>query len=317
MRFLDKIFASDNTGRATDTVPGIDELIMKNPANPNNYIRKGDLFQKEGRYKEAVEAYHLAASLLEKSGFFKKALILYKIILRIDNNDEKAAFNINKLLSEFQSLDTTNVSSYTAGEPPSPQQPDFMPAGMPADKPIADPGETYENTACKGSLIEEPPPENKKAVVATDTAEDVSGISDNDFFRTFTGEELQEIFHRAKVSHYNGNDLVVAEGETGDSLYVIKNGAAKVISNLLNRNIQLATLTRGDVFGEVAFLTGRPRTASVIASGLLALYEIDRRLIEDMIEQRPEIMDYLNEVYHLRVKETIQKVRNECSSKKS
>lgn len=312
MGLFDKMF----TDKSADAAPDIDELIKKNPSNPNNYIKKGDLFQKEGRYKEAAEAYHKAATLLEKDGFFKKALIIYKIIIRIDNNDEKAVAHVNKLVSEIQSLDTARVSLYTVQEAPEPKQPDIMPEEKTGDKPIADPGGAYEETASADAPTAKTPPVHEKAAASHDIDEDVSGISDNDFFKSFTGDELQEIFHKAKVSHYNENDMVVAEGNPGDSIYVIKNGSARVVSRILDKDIELALLTRGDVFGEVAFLTGRPRTASVIANGQLTMYEMDRQLIEDMVEQRPEIMDYLNEVYHLRVRETIKKVKNGRLSKK-
>lgn len=315
MGLFDKMF----TDKSADAAPDIEELIKKNPSNPNNYIKKGDQLQKEGRYKEAAEAYHKAATLLERDGFFKKALIIYKIIIRIDNNDEKAVAHINKLISEIQSLDTARVSLYTVQEAPEPEQPDIMPEEKAEGKIIADLGEAYESTACAGAPIEATPPVYEKAAASPDPdiEEDVSGISDNDFFKSFTGEELQEIFHRAKVSHYAEGEMVVAEGNPGDSIYGIKDGSARVVSRILDKDIELALLTRGDVFGEVAFLTGRPRTASIIADGPLTMYEMDRQLIENMIEQRPEIMDYLNEVYHLRVKETIKKIRNGRLSKKS
>lgn len=312
MGLFDKMF----TDKSADATPDIGELIRKNPSNPNNYIKKGDLLQKEGRYKEAAEAYHKAASLLEKEGFLKKALIIYKIIIRIDSNDEKAAEHLNKIISEIQSLDTARVSLHVVPEAPEPEAPDLMAEAKAESKPLADLGETYAGAAYAGSTIEGTPPVYEKEAAAPDIEEDVSGISDNDFFKSFTREELQDIFHKAKVCRYAENEMVVAEGNPGDSIYVIKNGSARVVSRILDKDIELALLRRGDVFGEVAFLTGRPRTASVIAYGPLTMYEMDRPLIKSMIEQRPEIMDYLNEVYHLRVKETIKKVRDGRLSKK-
>lgn len=313
MGLFDKMF----TDKSADAAPAIDELIKKNPSNHNNYIKKGDLLQKEGRFKEAAEAYHKAASLLEKDGFFKKALIVYKIIIRIDNDDKKAVTHINKILEEIQSIETTRGSSYVVMEEMEIEQPDALLEEKPEEETAEGPEATNENTAGTDSTGKATPPEYEKEAAVPDIEEDVSGISDNDFFKSFTGEELQDIFHKAKVCHYAENEMVVAEGNPGDSIYVIKNGSARVVSRILDKDIELALLTRGDVFGEVAFLTGRPRTASVIAYGPLTMYEMDRPLIKSMIEQRPEIMDYLNEVYHLRVKETIKKVRNGRISKKS
>ncbi len=64
----------------------------------------------------------------------------------------------------------------------------------------------------------------------------------------------------------------------------------------------------GDLFGEVAFLTGRPRTASVIAGGTLKVYEIGRMDIERIIESDPMVLSRLGEFFERRVKDTIKKV---------
>jgi len=71
-----------------------------------------------------------------------------------------------------------------------------------------------------------------------------------------------------------------------------------------------ALLGDGDIFGEVGFLTGRPGTASVIADGLLEVYEINRREIEKLIESTPDIMAEIEDLYETRVRDTIRQIKS-------
>lgn len=309
-KLFEKIFTAMKSDRMSDAAPSIDKLIDRNPSNPNNYIKKGDIFQKDGMHKEAIEAYHKAASLLINQGFLKKALVVYKIITRIDPENEKASSGIRNIISELQSerADTFTAApglpEYSAGVPQSVQE---------TLEGIEGPGigQAEEPFEIERNEVSAPPvPQSGGAGdIAVGTDEGRFETSDNDFFKPFSNGEVREIFRRADIRDFNASEMVVTEGDSGDSIYVIKDGKATVISHILGKTLQLAVLTRGDVFGEVAFLTGRTRTASVIADGPLHAYELNRTLIEDMIEQRPEIMDYLNEIYHLRVKETLSKAR--------
>jgi CRP/FNR family cyclic AMP-dependent transcriptional regulator len=78
---------------------------------------------------------------------------------------------------------------------------------------------------------------------------------------------------------------------------------------MLGREIELAMLGEGDLFGEVAFLTGRTRTASIIAVGPLEVYEMDRMHIEQLLDRNPEIMSRLEGFYENRIRDTIKKIK--------
>jgi potassium efflux system protein len=119
------------------------------------------------------------------------------------------------------------------------------------------------------------------------------------------------VLSRSEVKKFSAGQTVVKEGDTGDSVFIIKSGTVSVIAHILGKEINLATLVRGDLFGEVAYLTGRPRTANVIADKDVAVYEINKLLLDEIIERRPEIMSQVNEIYTARVKDTIEKVKEQ------
>ncbi|GBE05620.1 MAG TPA: cyclic nucleotide-binding domain-containing protein [Nitrospirae bacterium] len=146
--------------------------------------------------------------------------------------------------------------------------------------------------------------------VYVEETQEAPGMARNPFFRPFNSDEIEQILNRAELRNYSDTAVIIREDASGDSIFAVKDGTATVVTSLLGRDIELATLRTGDIFGEVAFLTGRARTASVIAKGDLTVHELKRPLLEEMLERKPEIMEYLNEIYNLRSKGREDKIKN-------
>src|SRR5512135_2923969 len=79
------------------------KIVQKEKGNPQVHLKMGDLFQRLGDPVNAVASYHKCAALLEREGFRQKSVALYKIILRLDPNDEKAIYKIKDLMMEVES----------------------------------------------------------------------------------------------------------------------------------------------------------------------------------------------------------------------
>ncbi len=114
---------------------------------------------------------------------------------------------------------------------------------------------------------------------------------------------------------FSAGQIILEEGDSGDLIFCIKSGCAKVVAHILGKEIELATLSPGDVFGEVAFLTGRPRTASVIALDKLEVIEFKKFLLEEMFERYPSTLEKLHDFYHCRVEDTLRRVKDEMKKK--
>ena len=61
------------------------------------------------------------------------------------------------------------------------------------------------------------------------------------------------------------DDIIIKEGDPGREMYIIKSGSVDVVKSDGDREIILATLSRGDFFGEMAILENIYRTATVKA----------------------------------------------------
>jgi hypothetical protein len=82
--------------------------------------------------------------------------------------------------------------------------------------------------------------------------------------------------------------IVVSEGDPGDSLFLIASGSVRIlVVGGHGRALEIRHLEVGDFFGEVAALSGRPRTATVVATTDCELLEVDHWALERLVEARP------------------------------
>ena len=63
-----------------------------------------------------------------------------------------------------------------------------------------------------------------------------------------------------------------------------------------NLNERVATLHQGDFFGEMGMMTGAPRRATVIALSDVECYRVDKEAFDDILQQRPEIVESISEI---------------------
>ena len=63
--------------------------------------------------------------------------------------------------------------------------------------------------------------------------------------------------------HFAAGETILAEGEMGQSAYLLVNGAVEVIIGAGDKAKRVATLGAGEVFGEMSLLEPGPRSATV------------------------------------------------------
>lgn len=89
--------------------------------------------------------------------------------------------------------------------------------------------------------------------------------------------------------HVPAGELIVREGDPGDSLFVITTGRAEVIVG----GVVVRELGPGAVVGELALLTGRPRSASVRARRDCQVIEVPTEVWESVLRSDPEAVHVL------------------------
>ncbi|MEK7861708.1 MAG: cyclic nucleotide-binding domain-containing protein, partial [Chloroflexota bacterium] len=123
------------------------------------------------------------------------------------------------------------------------------------------------------------------AAVLTHTAgaspEDVlARLSQVDVLRALPPEEILDVVGSVRRLDVPRGTRVITQGEIGDALYFIESGKARVTHN---GSIELGVKGPGDVFGEMALLTGETRTATVTAETALVLWRVPRDDFERVV----------------------------------
>lgn len=106
---------------------------------------------------------------------------------------------------------------------------------------------------------------------------------------------------------YQDGAVIVEEGSSGDWVYIIVSGRAKVRKRTSKGMVAIAALSEGDIIGEMAFLEGgkTPRSASVIAAdGPVRVGVLDNeRLIRDYEAMSPQLRTLIGSL-SVKIRET-------------
>ena len=121
-------------------------------------------------------------------------------------------------------------------------------------------------------------------------------IKDIKLFNKFS-EEDKKMF--AGMDHsvlaYNKGDIIIKEGDHYTSLFLLIRGSALVTRK--GYDSPVAKLKAGSVFGEISFLTHRPRQSNVIANENLLAIKIDDELLDKVDPAiRDKLKNYLIEL---------------------
>ncbi len=113
--------------------------------------------------------------------------------------------------------------------------------------------------------------------------------------------ELESLSHECERLDFGRGERIVHQGDPGAALYVMLEGTAVVTVRGEDRSErEVARLSRGEFFGEMALLTGEPRSASVSAAGDLAVLVIHKDSLQTVLARRPGLLQEMAEIVEAR-----------------
>jgi serine/threonine protein kinase/CRP-like cAMP-binding protein len=172
--------------------------------------------------------------------------------------------------------------------------------------------------------------------LGNDAGEETALVPSTPLFGKLDADDFVALAGIARVEKHPPGQVVVREGESGLSLYAVGRGrlaghcvpgsddgtfatpgeAPPTIAprespsgtladtdEVAPDRIYLSALADGDFFGEMSFLTGRPRSATVETIAACSLLRIDQTTVEQILQRDPSFQDPLLEFYKERVAE--------------
>ncbi len=112
---------------------------------------------------------------------------------------------------------------------------------------------------------------------------------------------MEDVREEGFYRYYRDGQLIFSEHEPGNELFIIQQGKVKITKLVDNNEVLLAVLKEGDIFGEMAILENKPRSASAIAFGNVKVAVVKKDNFEAMVKARPEIATRIIELLSERI----------------
>ncbi len=115
-------------------------------------------------------------------------------------------------------------------------------------------------------------------------------LAKHDLLGHLTPEELDRLLAPARVERLDEGRVLFRKGDPGDRLYVVLAGRISIgTASEEGKEVVFNVLGRGAVFGEIALLDGKPRTADATAMAESHLLVLERKDFMPFLESHPEV----------------------------
>ncbi|MFH2134340.1 MAG: EAL domain-containing protein [Pseudomonadota bacterium] len=96
--------------------------------------------------------------------------------------------------------------------------------------------------------------------------------------------------------HFTKDQYIFCEGDEGSCAYIIESGEVEIMHTTTTGEQRLSLLKPGELFGEVALLDHHPRTASARTASDTILIQIERQLVQELLDRSDPILRHLLQV---------------------
>lgn len=129
-------------------------------------------------------------------------------------------------------------------------------------------------------------------LIKLDCFQDVSdevALENFDVFRGMQEHEIRQLTDLAIRQQRSAGEMIIREGEECHSLFFLAQGRISMLSQANERTLRLASYRAGVVFGEMALLSKRPRSANVVAETEVVLFELTMEAFEQLNAEQPAL----------------------------
>ena len=119
-----------------------------------------------------------------------------------------------------------------------------------------------------------------------------------------SSSQLEDVSHRLKPVRYRQGETIIREGDPGHEMYFIESGRVRVVRGSGPKALLLAELGAGDLFGEMALLTGSPRSATVSTLSEVNLWSLSQADFEELVTAYPNLALALSRLLSERLRHT-------------
>ena len=301
-------------------------------------LQLADVLVMAGRDRDAIPVLMTLADQEASDGFAAKAIAILKRIEKIEPGRRDVEDRLAKLIQDksrrtqnlpkpslpgsssgldfgFEEIDSSSdiQLGVSTPEPPPPVGLEFdaaaalasytpdpvlpPPAPAPAPAPPSDLVAEFDD-----SFAVEPEEEEKPKAPGLSTP----------LFDGFSAEELVAVMRGLELASFDAGDVIVAEGTAGDSMFILTSGKVKAyVKTPKGKSLKVQEFEEGDFFGEIAVLTGKPRTATLTAAVDCECLVLSRDALDEITKTHPGVREVLKKFQKERALSTVQAIMSD------
>ena len=117
-------------------------------------------------------------------------------------------------------------------------------------------------------------------------------------FEGFSSQDLDQLAATAEIVRFSKDDVIVREGDEGDSIYIVRSGFVKIVKERpdSHKDLVLAYMREGQYFGEMALLRDEKRSAWVISLNDTEVIRITKEDFHALLSAHPGLRQQIEEV---------------------
>ena len=120
-------------------------------------------------------------------------------------------------------------------------------------------------------------------------------------FPDISSEEADALIENSTVRQFPVGSVICKEGDYGDTAYAIMEGTVEVSINTEgHENLTLSILDEGNIFGEMAAISGNQRNATVTATEDCTVLDIPAHALKELIKSSPGFKETIDTLYRER-----------------
>lgn len=125
------------------------------------------------------------------------------------------------------------------------------------------------------------------------------------FFKPMDSFQLEQLIHKGQLVSIERDQVIFAEGDDANCMYVILSGSVKIhLRNEEGNDVMLKNLVQGDFFGEMALLDGGTRSASASSIDSCEFFILEREAFFDLLITSPQLLSKLFTDLTRKIRET-------------
>lgn len=256
-------------GKYDKAIEMLESQLQQDGKSVRLRLQLADVYAAAGRGVKAVPILLALVDQLAADGFVPKAIAVLKKVQRIDPSRAGIVEKLADLCKDEDGQALARRSGIFSA-----------PKGDKAPAPKAPAPESIETVPDFDLEVAPIPPD------------------ESPLFSDFNRDELIEVIRGLELLSFEPGDIILSEGEPGESLLVLSSGAVKAfVKNMEGKNVLVRRMKEGEFFGEISLLSGKPRSATITAETACDLLELDRNSLDDIASRYPGVRKVIQDFY--------------------